>query len=86
MAKVGRKKMVKMLFESFIFGCCDTAARTFFVLPEGSNIFKKIGKEAICGVVAQKTADAVSGELCELYSAAKDVVNDLEEEEEKGAE
>ena len=87
-AKESKKIAVKLLFESFLVGCCETASRAVFILPEGSNIFKKIGKELICGVISQKTAEYVSNEtysLCSDLMVIKDIVIS-ENEEEKGEE
>lgn len=85
--KEAKKTTTRMLFESFLVGCCETASRAVFILPEGSNIFRKIGKELICGVISQKTAEYVSEETYALYSdlmCVKEAI--LSNEDKKGEE
>lgn len=77
----------KIAFESFVFGCCETAAKSFFWLPEGANIFKKIGRSIICCAVADETTKWATKTVKEGYEAVTELYYDCKEalkEEENG--
>jgi hypothetical protein len=71
--------MLKLVVESFLTACCESAIRSVFVLPEGSNIFRKLGKEAICYAVSSKASDVITTEIDELYSDLKETKTVVEE-------
>ena len=80
-----------LIFESFVFGCCETAAKSFFWLPDGANIFKRIGRSIICCCVADKTTKWVNETVVEGYEAVnelyldfKDAMNESKEEDDGG--
>lgn len=69
--------------ESFIYGCCYTAMKTFIVLPEKASIFKRIGSMCIKNYISKRVAEDFVCEIDDTYSKVKAIAQAVKEEKEQ---
>lgn len=78
-----KTNLLSVAFESFVYGCCYTAMKTFMVLPEKASAFKKLGGIFIRNYVSKKISEDLVCEINEGYMTAKEIAEAVKNDKEE---